>query len=86
MSFGLLDLGLWCCLGLLKVFFFIFGLIKAPFGEYFLFFLGFLSKSKVVISIWFPLITAPRLDYSQDGRVFLVLVLRLGGDVFFFFF
>ena len=26
--------------------FFIFDLIKAPFGEYFLFFLGFLSKSK----------------------------------------
>ena len=26
--------------------FFIFGLTKVPFGDYFLFFLGFLSKSK----------------------------------------
>ena len=35
------------CPGLLKGFFFdYFGLIKAPFGEYVLFFLGFLSKSK----------------------------------------
>ena len=38
---------------LLKVFFlFIFGLSKVPFGDYFLFFLGFLSKSKDLERFW----------------------------------
>ena len=34
---------------LLKVIFFILGLTKVPFGDYFLFFLGFLSKSKMIV-------------------------------------
>ena len=38
------GLGRMGCLVLLKVIF-IFGLTKVPFGDYFLFFLGFLSKS-----------------------------------------
>ena len=32
--------------------FFIFGLTKVPFGDYFSFFLGFLSKSKLLLCVW----------------------------------